>query len=75
MNIQAEKVELIRLITEIESAPLLKKIRKMITGEHSEKGSMEDSDVSPAMTKRLLESRKKMQQGKGTNVSLDDIWK
>lgn len=75
MNIQAEKVELIRLITEIESAPLLKKIRKMIAGESAAKENAEDSDVSPAMTKRLLESRKKMQQGKGTNVSLDDIWK
>ena len=61
MNIQAEKVELIRLITEIESAPLLKKIRKMITGESAAKETADDGEVSPTMTKRLLESRKNMQ--------------
>lgn len=75
MNIQAEKVELIRLITEIESAPLLKKIRKMIAIEETEKVVKSTNDISPIMSKRLLESRKHMQQGKGVKVSLDDIWK
>ena len=68
MNIQSEKVELIRLITDINSEKILKEIRNILV-------PVKKSKVSPAMTKRLTESRKQIKEGKGIKVKLDDIWK
>ncbi len=73
MNIQAEKVELIKLITEIDSEQLLKKIRKVVSSFQNVEA--EKNAVGPVMTKRLKESKKQIEAGKGTKVSLDDIWK
>ncbi len=74
MNIQAEKIELIRLITEVNSEQLLKKIRGILTSQKQ----MDETDKimsNPAMVKRLEESRQQMKEGMGKKVSLDDIWK
>lgn len=72
MNIQAEKIELIRLITEINSEVLLKKIRKIVTIEKNDK---KNDSFSPAMIARIKESEKQIAEGKGIKVTLDDIWK
>jgi len=74
MNIQAEKIELIKLIADIDSEKVLKKIKSVLK---SEKKADETDRIlaSPAMVKRLEESRQQIQDGKGVKVSLDDIWK
>lgn len=74
MNIQAEKIELIRLITEINSEKVLKKIKGILT---TARETDETSKVvsNPAMVKRLAESRKQISEGKGVKVTLDEIWK
>jgi hypothetical protein len=74
MNIQAEKIELIKLIADIESEKVLKKIRGILKSEKK----MDETDrilANPAMAKRLEESRLQFQEGKGMKISLDDIWK
>ena len=74
MNIQAEKIELIRLITETESEKVIKKIKDILTA--SKKTDETDRILSnPVMAKRLSESRRQIKEGKGIKVSLDDIWK
>jgi len=74
MNVQAAKVELIKLITEIDSEQVLAKIKRVITTQR--KSSETDRILSnPAMVKRLEESRKQIREGKGVKVTLDDIWK
>ncbi len=70
MNIQAEKIELIKLITETESEKVIKKLKEILT---SSKKDVEAE--SPAMAKRLAESRHQIKEGKGVKVPLDDIWK
>ncbi len=72
MNIQAEKIELIRLLTEINSEKILKKVRGVLTSA-KKTDSTELSDS--AMSKRLKESRKQISENKGVKVTLDDIWK
>lgn len=74
MIIQAEKIELIKLITEIESEKVLKKIRKILA---SSKKSDETERIlsNPAMAKRLTESRRPINEGRRVKISLDDIWK
>jgi hypothetical protein len=74
MDIQAEKIELIKLIADIESEKVLKKIKGILKSEKK----MDETDrilANPAMTKRLEESRRQFQDGKGVKISLDDIWK
>jgi len=74
MNVQAAKLELIKLITEIDSEQVLAKIKRVITTQR--KSSETDRILSnPAMVKRLEESRKQIREGKGVKVTLDDIWK
>jgi uncharacterized protein DUF2683 len=74
MNIPAEKIELIRLITETESEKVLKKIKSILAA--SKKSDETDRILAnPAMVKRLEGSRKQIKTGKGIKVTLDDIWK
>jgi hypothetical protein len=67
MDIQAEKIELIKLIADIDSEKVLKKIKTMLKAE---KGLDETDRIlaNPAMVKRLEESRKQIEEGKGMKV-------
>ncbi|MCO5945931.1 DUF2683 family protein [Mucilaginibacter flavidus] len=74
MNIQAEKIEVIKLIADIESEKVLKKIKSILKSEKK----MDETErilANPAMVKRLEESRQQFLDGRGVKVSLDDIWK
>jgi len=74
MDIQAEKIELIKLIADIDSEKVLKKIRGVLKSDKK----MDETDrimANPAMVKRLEESRQQLQDGKAITVSLDDLWK
>ena len=74
MDIQAEKIELIKLIADVDSEKVLKKIKSILK---LEKG-MDETDrilANPAMVKRLEESRQQYHEGKGVKVPLNDIWK
>jgi hypothetical protein len=55
MNIQAEKIELIKLIADIDSEKVLKKIKSVL----KQKEKLDETDrilATPAMVKRLKES-------------------
>ena len=73
MNIQAEKIELIRQITETDSELVLKKIKNILQG--SKKTRKTDKALSPVMAKRLEESKEQMKKGKTVKITLDQIWK
>lgn len=74
MNIQAEKIDLIRQITEVNSEQVLKKIRGILASARKN-DETEKIMVNPAMAVRLEESRKQIEEGKGSKVLLDDIGK
>lgn len=74
MNIQAEKIELIKLIADIESEKVLRKIKTILASAKKE----DETDrilSNPVMADRLRESRKQIKEGKGVKIGLDDIWK
>ncbi len=74
MDIQAEKIELIKLIADTESEKILKKIKSILKSEKK----MDETDrilANPAMVKHLDESIQQIKDGKGIKMSLDDIWK
>ena len=73
MDIQAEKIELIKLIADTESEKILKKIKGILKSEKK----MDETDrilANPAMVKRLDESIQQIKDGKGIKMSMDDIW-
>jgi hypothetical protein len=75
MNIQAEKIELIKLIADIDSETVLKKIKSILRPAKK----MDETErilANPAMVKRLDESIQQIKEGKGITISMDDdIWK
>lgn len=74
MNIQAEKNEIIRLITELSSEPVLKKIRSILnTAQKKDETARLMSNDS--MKKKLDDSRQQIVEGKGVKIDLDEIWK
>jgi len=74
MNIQAEKIELIKLIADIDSEKVVKKIKGILAAA-KKVDETERIMANPAMVKRLNESRQQIKEGKGVKISLDDIWK
>ena len=74
MNIQAEKIELIRLIMEVNSEQVLKKI-KHILKPVKDSEQKDSAHISPSMQKRLEESMAQITDGKAVKVNLDAIWK
>jgi hypothetical protein len=73
MNIQAEKIELIRLITDIHSEKIIKKVKSFITSQNNK--TTLGNELSPVMQKRLEKSIEDVNNGKGVKIHLDDIWK
>jgi hypothetical protein len=74
MDIQSEKIELIKLIADIDNEKALKKIKRILESEKK----MDETDrilANPAMVKRLEESIQQIKDGKGVKISLDDLWK
>ncbi len=73
MNIQAEKIESIKLIADIDSESVLKKIKSILKSERK----MDETDrilANPAMVKRLEESRQQLKDGKVVTMSVDDLF-
>ena len=74
MDIHAEKIELIKLIADVDSEKVLKKIKGILKSEKK----MDETErilANPAMVKRLEESRQHYKEGKSVKISMDDVWK
>ena len=74
MDIQAEKIELIKLIADIDCEKVVKKIKNLLKSERY-KDETDRILANPAMTKRLEESRQQIINGQITKLSLGEIWK
>ena len=76
MDIQSEKLDLVRLIIETNNEAVLKKVRNLLSS--STKSSNTDSEYlasSAKMREVLDESINQINKGKVKSISLDDIWK
>ena len=74
MDTKAEKLEIIRLITELDSECILKKIKGILSSA-SKADETERLMSNPAMMKRIENSQSEIAQGNGKSISLDDVWK
>jgi ethanolamine ammonia-lyase large subunit len=73
MNIQAEKLELVRLLLDTNNEKLLKKVKELLM-----RGKQDDTSYllsSEANQKKLAEGMKQASEGKITSISAEDLWK
>lgn len=74
MNIQAEKIELAKLILETENEQTLQKVRNILKPSKR----MDETErilSNPAMVKKLEKSVRQAEDGKTRTITLDEIWK
>lgn len=73
MDLQAEKLELVRLLLDTDNEKLLKKVKTLLTRE-----KMDETEylmASEANRKKLLESIQQANEGKTTPIAIEDLWK
>ena len=74
MNIQLEKIELIKRLADVESEAIINKLKAIL--EPSKK--KDDTDYlmeSPKMVQRIQEARQEIRDGKGVRIDIEDLWK
>lgn len=80
-----EKVRLVKRILDIDDLPLLQKVEHRLNSllpndkHNSEEMAAEDETAyissSPQMMEIIKKGRKEIEEGKGTHVDIDDLWK
>lgn len=74
MNIQAEKIELAKLILETESEQTLRKVKNIL--KPSKRIDETERILSnPARVQKLEKSIRQAEEGKTRTITLDEIWK
>ena len=74
MDIQADKIEIIKLIASSNSEQLIRQVKDLLVASKKQDKVSREA-VSKKMATRLAESRQQIEVGKGVPVNLDDIWK
>lgn len=74
MNIQLEKIELIKLIADVNNETVIKKVKALLI---SEKKADETTRLmnNPELVKKIREARKEIKDGKGVKMDVKDLWK
>ncbi len=76
MDIQSEKLDLVRLIIETNNEAVLKKVMSLLSS--SKKTSISDSEYlasSEKMKEALDKSINQINEGKVKSILLDEIWR
>ncbi len=74
MDIQLEKIELIKRLADVDNETIIKKLKAILMP----KAKMDETDrlmSKPEMLKKVREAREEIKAGKGVKVDLKDLWK
>jgi hypothetical protein len=74
MDIQMEKIELIKLLADVKNEVTIKKI-KAILAPKTKKDETERLMANPQLVKKLRDARKEIKAGKGVKMDVKDLWK
>ena len=74
MNIQLEKIELIKRLTEVNNEAIIKKLKAILIPE-KKVDETERLMASPELVKKVREARKEIKEGKGVKMDVKDLWK
>ena len=74
MNIQLEKIELIKRLADVNNEVIINKIKAILMPEKK----MDETDrliANPDLVKKVREARKEIKEGKGVKMEVKDLWK
>lgn len=74
MNIQLEKIELIRRLTEVNNESVINKIKAILMPEKN----IDETErllSNPELAGEIRQSRKDIKEGKGVKMDVKDLWK
>jgi len=74
MNIQVEKIELIKRLADVNNKKTIEKIKAILMP----KNGMDETErilANPRMIKKIKDARKEIKEGKGLKVDAQDLWK
>lgn len=74
MNIQVEKIELIKRLTEVNNVAIIKKLKAILMPE-KKADETERLMSKPELVNKVREARKEIKEGKGVKVDVKDLWK
>ena len=74
MNIQLEKIELIKRLADVNNEEVIKQIKAILVPK---KEADETARIlsNPGMVKKLKESRREIKEGKGVKMDVKGLWK
>ena len=67
MDIQLEKIELIKRLADVNNEAVIKKVKAILV-PGKKKGETERLMANPALVKKVREARKEIKEGKGVKV-------
>ena len=74
MDIQVEKIELIKRLVEVNNEAVIKKLKAILIPEKK----MDETErlmSNPELVKKVREGRKELREGKGVKMDIKDLWK
>jgi hypothetical protein len=74
MNIQVEKIELIKRIADVNNAAIIKKLKAILMPEKTQ-DETERLMANPELVKKIREARQEIKEGKGVKMDARDLWK
>ena len=74
MNIQVEKIELIKRLTDVNNEAIIKKLKAILMPE-KKADETERLLSKPELVKKVREARKEIKEGKGVKMDVKNLWK
>lgn len=74
MNIQLEKIELIKRLADVNNEAVIKKLKAILMPEKK----MDETErimSNPELVKKIREARREINEGKGVKIAPKDLWK
>jgi len=74
MNIQLEKLELIKRLADVNNEGIIKKLKSILLPE-TKIDETERLMSNPGLVNKIREARQEIKEGKGVKIDVKDIWK
>jgi hypothetical protein len=73
MNIQTEKIELIKRLVEVDDSEIINKLKAILIPKIQDE--TERIMANPELGKKIQEARQEITEGKGIKIDVNNLWK